>query len=170
MKKKNIIPLEIKNAASLMGQIGGKVVSKKKLKALRKSSKKGGRRRGVPLVRKTKKKQLLSVLPDDLSLIKNAASLMGTIGGKQKSEKKTLSSRENGALGGAPRKYSFNNGATATLTIRSDKLNCIIPDSVAKDLKAFIDDDKTFPAYHGEKRYNVRIKSSGPDGLYLRRV
>jgi hypothetical protein len=169
MKEKDI-PLAIKKAASLMGQLGGSKMSEKKLAALRKNAKKGGRRPGVPLVRKSKKDRhrLLNTLTDNPEAFKGAAILMGMLGGSSRSELKVAASRLNAKKGGAPRKYQFTKKTRAILVIRNNKLSCIIPDSVAANLKEF--KDKTFAAYHEDRRYNVRVTSHGADGIYLKRV
>jgi hypothetical protein len=167
-KKKEDIALAIRKAASLMGQVGGKKMSEKKLVALRKNAKKGGRRPGVPLVRKSKEHKLLDILTDNPGAFESAASLMGILGGSSKSEAKVAASRLNAKMGGAPKKYKYEKNYKAELVVRGNKMPCIIPDSVGDNLKAF--KDKTFAAYHEGKRYNVRVTSHGKDGILLKRV
>lgn len=53
--------------------------------------------------------------------IKKAASLLGKKGGQVKSDKKTLSSRENGKKGGRPRKDAGNPGNVSRETFLADK-------------------------------------------------
>jgi hypothetical protein len=166
------VTAELSKAASLLGRKGGRVVTPKKLAALRENVKKAiGKKKGKKYPEKKVKPPVISQAPLTPEGLSAMASLMGKKGGSVKSKKKAISSRLNarggpdgtGKKAGRRPKYTYEMKKKAVLGPRVQR-PCIIPDQVYDDIERYAETKENFVAlYKGPagtwKRANVSVYS-----------